>query len=388
MLSMQNPSFFAEQPEAVALLSLWLEQARDHAVVVLDPAGVIIGWLGGAELILGYTSAEAIGQHVALIFTGEDRSKGYPNYELKVAAEDSHAEDSRWHLRKDGTRIWISGTAAAVRGPSGEVLGFLKIMRDMTDQRAHTERYENEVSELGDARRETHRFLRTLGHEIRNPLSVLSNLELILGRIVSDERGKKAVQQLSTQVKVLTRLADDLMDVTRLELGKLVLDPEETDLREVLNDVVASMQPPAAQKSITLETILPPAPVMVSVDRARIQQVVLNLLTNAIKYTHTGGSVWVRCLEEGNEVVCRVQDTGIGIFPPVLPKIFDLFTQAPEGEDMRGGGIGVGLALVRQIVDLHGGTVQAKSPGLGKGSEFSFRLPKLGSPLEKAASGS
>jgi signal transduction histidine kinase len=128
--------------------------------------------------------------------------------------------------------------------------------------------------------------------------------------------------------------------------------------------------------------------VMVSVDRARIQQVVLNLLNNAIKYTHTGGSVWVRALEEGNEVVCRVQDTGIGIFPPVLPKIFDLFTQAPEGEDMRGGGIGVGLALVRQIVDLHGGTVQAKSPGLGKGSEFSFRLPAPGSALDKLASAS
>jgi signal transduction histidine kinase len=108
-----------------------------------------------------------------------------------------------------------------------------------------------------------------------------------------------------------------------------------------------------------------------------MQQVVLNLLTNAIKYTHTGGSVWVKAGIEGNEVVCTVQDTGIGIYPPVLPQIFDLFSQASDGQDMRAGGIGVGLALVRQIVELHGGTVQAKSAGLGNGAEFSFRLPAL-----------
>jgi two-component system CheB/CheR fusion protein len=382
MESMQTESLVAAQPQAAALISLWLDQARDHAVVVLDTAGVIIGWLGAAELLLGYSAEEAMGQHIALIFTGDDRAKGYPNYELKVAAEDSHAEDSRWHLRKDGTRIWVSGTASAVRDPSGEVIGFVKLMRDVTDQRARTERFENELSQLGDAREKTHRFLRTLGHELRNPLSVLANIEGILARVVSDERGQKAVQQLSAQVKVLMRLADDLMDVTRLELGKLHLELEAVDLRDLLNSGVASQQSAAARKSITLETLLPPTPLVVSVDPARIQQVVLNLLTNAIKYTHTGGSVWVRAGEEGNEVVCRIQDTGIGIFPPVLPKIFDLFTQAPEGEDMRGGGIGVGLALVRQIVDLHGGTVQAKSPGLGKGSEFSFRLPVPGTPMD------
>jgi PAS domain S-box-containing protein len=384
---MQDDRLFAAQPEAAALISLWLDQAKDHAVVVTDPAGIIIGWLGAAELLLGYTASEALGRHMALIFTSEDRTKGYPDYELKVAAEDSHAEDSRWHLRKDGTRIWVSGTASAVRGPAGEVLGFMKIMRDVTDQRTHTERFENEVSQLGDARDKTHRFLRTLGHEIRNPLAVLTNLEMILGRVVSDERGQKAVQQLSAQVKVLTRLADDLMDVTRLELGKVALELEQVDLRDVLNDAVASLQAPALRKSITLETILPPTPLMVSIDRARIHQVMSNLLTNAIKYTHTGGSIWVRAGEEGTEVVCRVQDTGIGIFPPVLPKIFDLFTQASEGEDMRGGGLGIGLALVRQIAELHGGTVQARSPGLGKGSEFSFRLPRLGTPMEKMEGG-
>jgi PAS domain S-box-containing protein len=359
------------------LIALWLRQARDQAVAVLDPRGVVTEWLGACELLLGFTPEDAVGRHISLIFTEEDRAGGYPDHELKVAAKDAYSEDSRWHVRKDATRVWISGTVSAVRGEDGNILGFIKIMRDMTDQRGHLERFQHEIGELSTGREQTHRFLKTLGHELRNPLSVLSNVEMILQRSELDDRSRKAMQLLSGQTAVLRKLADDLMDVSRIELGKLQLEPDTLDVREVLEAAVASMQNMAAQKSIKLQTLLPPSPLQVKVDRARMQQVVLNLLTNAIKYTHTGGSVWVKASIEGNEVVCTVQDTGIGIYPPVLPQIFDLFSQASEGQDMRAGGIGVGLALVRQIVELHGGTVQAKSAGLGKGAEFSFRLPSL-----------
>lgn len=365
----------ARDPDA--LVALWTRQARDQALVVLDTAGVITGWLGAAELVLGFTPEEAVGHHIAMIFTDEDRHKGYPDYELKVAAEDRYSEDSRWHVRRDGTRIWVSGTVSPIRDGAGTIIGFIKFMRDQTDQRAHLERFENRVEELVQARDQTRNFLRTLGHEIRNPLAVLGNLELILGRLVADEPGRKAIRQLSNQVAVLKRLADDLMDVSRLELGKVQLELAPLDLRLLLQEVVASTQSAAAAKSIHLETVFPPSPLMACIDAERMRQVVLNLLGNAIKYTHVGGSVWVKASEEGNEVVCRVLDTGIGIFPPVLPRIFDLFAQAPEAREMREGGIGVGLALVRQIVELHGGTVQARSPGLGKGAEFVFRLPRL-----------
>ena len=360
-----------------ALIDLWLRQARDQAVVVMDAQGIVSGWLGAAELLLGFEAQEAVGRHIALIFTEEDRAGGYPDHELRVAAEDAYSEDSRWHVRKDGTRIWVSGSVSAVRDAAGKVLGFIKVMRDLTDQRENLERFQHEVGALSHGREQTHRFLKTLGHELRNPLSVLSNVELILARSELDDRARKALQLLSAQTGVLRRLADDLMDVSRLELGKVQLEAGTLDVREVLEDAVASMQPLAAQKSIGLQTLLPPSPLQVHADAARMQQVVLNLLTNAIKYTHTGGSVWVKAGIEGNEVVCTVQDTGIGIYPPVLPQIFDLFSQASDGQAMRAGGIGVGLALVRQIVELHGGTVQAKSPGLGKGAEFSFRLPAL-----------
>jgi PAS domain S-box-containing protein len=365
----------ADQPKAAALISQWLDQATDHAVILLDPAGVIVGWLAGAETILGFPAAEAVGHHIALVFTEDDRTKGFPDYELKVAARDNFSEDSRWHMRKDGTRIWVSGTVTAVKSPAGQVQGFVKLMRDQTDERAHLERFENEVVQLGEAREKTHRFLKTLGHELRNPLGVLSNTHMILGRLVTDERARKTLDQLGNQVQVLRRLADDLMDVSRLELGKLELERKPRDLCQLLQASVQSFQAAADHKSIRLETLLPPTALTVEVDESRMQQVILNLLGNAVKYTPVGGQVWVKASQEGDEVVCRVQDTGIGIYPPVLPKIFDLFTQAPEAREMSAGGIGVGLALVRQLVELHGGTVQAKSAGLGKGAEFSFRLP-------------
>jgi two-component system CheB/CheR fusion protein len=367
----------AELDLGQSLASAWLEQSRDHAVIALDPDGKVVGWFGGAEVILGFNAQEAVGRHTSLVFTSEDQARGYPEYELQVAAQDSYSEDSRWHVRKDGTRIWVTGSVNAVRDPAGALLGFVKVMRDMTDHRTHTERFEHEVSELGEARDQTRRFLRTLGHEIRNPLAVLSNVGVILGRLVQDERGQRTVNQLTQQVAVLQRLADDLMDITRLELGKVQLEKTRVDLCELLDDAVAAMQAAAAEKAITLEGILPPSPLHVEVDVTRMHQVIYNLLNNAIKYTHREGSVWVKATQEGNDVICRVQDTGIGIFPPVLPKLFDLFSQADEGASMRSGGIGVGLAMVRQIVELHGGTVQAKSPGLGKGAEFSLRLPAL-----------
>jgi PAS domain S-box-containing protein len=358
-----------------ALLGLWSLQARDHAIIVLDAKGIVTGWRGAAEEVLGHTPAEAVGRHYSFFFTPEDRAKGYPEYELEAAAKDKYSEDARWHLRKDQTRIWVSGTTCPVRRPDGEVQGFVKILRDLTDHREQLDRTENRVHELADARLKVHTFLRTLGHEIRNPLAVLTNLQLIIARLSTDERMRKALTQFENQLAVLKKIADDLMDVSRLELGKVQLDLKVQDLRKLLQAGADSMQSAAAAKGISVECTFPPSELMVNVDAARIQQVVLNLLGNAVKYTHTGGNIWVRASEEGQEIVCRVQDTGIGIFPPVLPQIFDLFAQAPEVRDISGGGIGVGLALVRQIVELHGGTVQAKSPGIGKGSEFSFRLP-------------
>ena len=353
------------------LLQGWLQQAKEQGVIVLDRHGVIVGWLAGAQEILGYSAQEAVGHHIAMIFTHEDRSKGYPDHELSIAGRDRFSEDSRWHLRRDGTRIWVTGSVSAVRdAPGGEVQGFVKVIRDMTDQRAHTERFEKEAR----ASQQHREFLRVLGHEIRNTLSVLSNAAHVLERVTTDERGLRAMKLLGAQVDVLRRQAHDLTDMAR-EPGHVQLDLARIDLGELLRDVTHALQPVAGEKDITIETLLPAAPLFVQADAARMRQVVVNLLHNAIKYGTRGGHVWVTAGEEGTEVVCRVADNGLGIFPPVLPRLFELFSQPSEEEGKGEGTPGVGLALVRQLVELHGGTVQAKSAGLGKGAEFAFRLP-------------
>jgi two-component system CheB/CheR fusion protein len=364
-------------PDGTALLLQgWLRQAKDQGVVLLNRHGVILDWLAGAQEILGYSAQEAVGHHIAMIFTHEDRAKGYPDHELTVAARDRFSEDSRWHLRRDGTRIWVTGSVTAVRQhEGGDIQGFVKVLRDTTDERTRTERFAQEVKAMSDARQEGQRFLSHLGHEIRNSVSVLANAASVLERLMTDERGPRILHLLAGQVNVLSRVADDLRDVPGAEPGKMHLDLARIDLREVLQEVGDAMQAVAEDKSVAIEVMLPPSPLWVQADAARMRQVVVNLVGNAIKYNNRAGNVWVAASVEGDEVVCRVTDNGLGIFPPVLPRLFELFSQAGESGDRRQGETGVGLLLVRQLVELHGGSVQAKSAGLGKGAEFSFRLP-------------
>jgi two-component system CheB/CheR fusion protein len=366
--------------DGAALLQGWLRQSKDQGVIVLDRHGVILEWLAGAQEIFGFSPQEAVGHHIAMIFTHEDRTKGYPDHELAIAARDRFSEDSRWHLRRDGARIWVTGSVSAVREQDGgEVQGFVKVIRDMTDERTRTERIEREAAVLADARQENRHLLRTLGHDIRNPLSVLVNAAMVLERVTSDERGLRALRLLGVQLDVLKKLADDLRDVARPET-KVQLELARMDLGRLLHDVADAMGAVAAEKSVRIHAILPPEPLWVNGDAARIRQVAVNLMANAIKFNREGGNVWVTASEEGGEALCRVADDGLGIFPPVLPRLFELFSHPAEGEGKPEGGTGVGLVLVRELVELHGGTVQAKSAGLGKGAEFSFRLPLAPEP--------
>lgn len=369
------------------LLSAWLSSNRDHAVILLDAQGAVTAWLGAAEQVLGYTAAEMRGQPIARIFTPEDRQRGLERYELEVALANGRSADERWHLRKDGTRIWGSGTATALRGAAGELLGYVKVMRDRTDVRAHIDALENQVASLQAGKDGTRRFLRTLGHELRNPLAPMTNAMHVLTLACTGERPRAMLQVIERQIAVLRRLADDLMDVTRLELGKLDLQLRRVDLRQVLAEAVGNLQDMAASRQLALQPVLPDAPLQVEADPARLQQVVLNLLNNAIKYTPAGGTVWVTATQDDGHLTFRVQDTGIGIAPEMLPRIFDLFTQDLQAEKLVPGGLGVGLSLVRQIVELHGGTVQALSAGRGKGAEFIVRLPQRPAAAEPALAG-
>ncbi|VTT97093.1 histidine partial : Signal transduction histidine kinase OS=Polaromonas sp. CF318 GN=PMI15_04884 PE=4 SV=1: Response_reg: GAF_3: HisKA: HATPase_c: Response_reg [Gemmataceae bacterium] len=228
------------------------------------------------------------------------------------------------------------------------------------------------------ADRQKNEFLSMLAHELRNPLAPIRNATVVIGRQGHDaDRVRWAHGVIDRQLTHLIRLVDDLLDVSRITLGKIRLADEPVDLDAAVATAVEAARPLLDQFAHTLEVKLPAAPVRVTGDRARLTQVFTNLLNNAAKYTERGGRIWLTVGLEGGAAVVRVRDTGVGISAELLPTVFDLFTQASRSLDRSQGGLGVGLTLVRRLVEMHGGTVQAHSDGLGRGSEFAVRIPAL-----------
>jgi signal transduction histidine kinase len=241
--------------------------------------------------------------------------------------------------------------------------------------------------EVQSANRQKNEFLSMLAHELRNPLAPILNATVLLGQPDLDPARIKWVHGiLDRQLTHLIRLVDDLLDISRITLGKIRLTFGVIDLRAVMEQAVEAVQPLLNQLGHEFDLDLPVQPVYVSGDKARLVQVFINLLNNAAKYTEPGGRIWLSVQQRDGTVVVRVRDTGIGISPELLPAVFDLFTQASRSLDRSQGGLGVGLTLVRQLVEMHGGSVQAFSEGLGRGSEFVVRLSSLpeDSPLDSS----
>jgi PAS domain S-box-containing protein len=362
--------------EVTRLLLIFLQQTKEHAVICMDTQGVVNAWLGAAPDIFGYTPEEAIGLSLKQIFTQEDRERKIDRYELEVAVSDCRSEDDRWHVRKDGTRIWATGAVSSLRDESGTLVGFVKVIRDRTDLRSHVEFLERNTDKLTNTQERMQLFFKTLGHELRNPLFPIQNaVEIVRRASASDPRVVSALNIISRQTGALIRLADDMMDLSRFETGKIDLKLKRMDLRRLLADAVTSLEHTANEKKLRLEAVMPLSELLVDIDESRFQRLILNLLGNAIKYTPQGGSIWVKAVQEGTEILVRVEDNGIGIAPDVLPRIFELFTQEKSASGIAPGGLGIGLAMVREIAELHGGSVQARSGGHGKGAEFTVRLP-------------
>jgi PAS domain S-box-containing protein len=360
-------------------LQRWWEQARGHALIALDPNGAITAWGGEAEVLFGFKSCEVIGQQCDVLFTPEDVEAGAPKKEMQIADSGSPAEDDRWMRRRDGSRFWATGILHAVRQDDGELIGYSKILRDRTDLKGQLEGLKRDVRKLSGTDGRKNRFITTLAHELRNPLSALGMAAEILALNPEDSESREfAVQTIKRQVQFSTRLIEDLLDVTRIKQGKLRLSSQLINLIEVIDRAVATVRPRASEKRQTIHTILDGGPVSVMADADRLQQVFVNLIQNAIKYTHEGGDVWVKLLLDGKEAAIKIEDNGVGISADLLPKIFDLFAQAETSEEYASGGLGIGLSVVKDLVRLHGGSVQVRSDGLSRGSEFIVRLPLAG----------
>ncbi|HZU34943.1 MAG TPA: ATP-binding protein, partial [Gemmataceae bacterium] len=232
--------------------------------------------------------------------------------------------------------------------------------------------------ELVAAHRRKDDFLAILAHELRNPLAPIRNAVRLLSLpSVTEHMASRAREMIARQVENLTRLVDDLLDVSRINQGKVQLRKEPIELASIVQAAVEACRPAVDRRKHIVEVELPPEPLWVEADATRLEQVLVNLLNNAAKYTEPGGHIWLKARRAGGEVIVTVKDTGVGIAPDLLPHVFDLFTQADHSLDRSQGGLGIGLTLVRNLVALHGGTISGHSDGLGKGSEFQVRLPLL-----------
>ncbi len=376
----QPPGSATAIDPAKAAALLW-QQSPDIGFVLLDTAGAITSWQGAAVALFGYAESEIVGHLIDVLFVEEDRALGLPELERQVAVSAHRSEDDRWHLRKDGARIWVTGSMVALRD-QGRHVGFVKVVADRTNLRAQIETTENRLRRAHDTIQGRDAFFGRLVHEVRNALGPAHIAAEIMDKkgLLIDELAKPA-GVVNRQVVLVERMMDDLAEVVRFGAGKLSLTKTTFDLGAEIVEIANVVLADAAKKQQTLSVFVPPAPVPLLADRQRLHQIVFNLLHNAIKYTPAGGKIWLRFTVEIDHAVIKVEDTGIGIDPSLLPVIFELFTQ--ENPQQSEGGFGVGLSLVRDLVHAHGGFVDVRCDGKGHGTEFSVRLP-LGSAVAAA----
>jgi PAS domain S-box-containing protein len=372
-----------------ALFRVWIETVKDFAIFLVAPDGKVASWNVGAERILGYREEEILGQSFACIFTPEDQKDGVPVQEIQVARAEEHGWDDRWLVRKDGSRFWASGLLTPLRAEDGTPRGFVKVLRDNTERKMLEDELRRRAEELMEADRRKNEFLAMLSHELRNPLAPILNSLYVLRQSETDDpvilQSRSIIER---QIVHLKQLVDDLMDVARVTTGKIQLRKERVQLGDIVARAVENVNPKIVERQHTLTTLFASEPIWLDADPTRLEQIFTNLLTNAAKYTEQGGHIWLTTQRVDDEAEIRVQDDGIGIDPGLLPRIFDLFTQADNSLDRTQGGLGIGLTLTRTLVEMHGGTIVALSEGAGKGSEFVVRLPLASVPaLEPAANG-
>ena len=370
---------------------LLIEGVAEYAIFMLDANGNVATWNTGAERIKGYTASEIIGQHFSVFYPAETKDSGWPDHELQVAAEKGSFTDIGWRLRKDGTTFWANVTITALRDDAGKLLGYAKLTRDLTESKrveamesANQQREEMldaERSARISAQRSTRlkdEFLATLSHELRTPLSAILGWTQVLLRGATPkgpEEQKRAIEVIDRNARAQVQLIDDLLDLSRIMTGKLRLDLHRVAFSSVVETAVDSAKPAAEAKNIRLKAILSSSHDIVNADSTRLQQVVWNLLTNAIKFTPKGGQVQVLLQRVNSHLELCVSDTGIGIPASYLPHVFDRFSQKDASTTRAFGGLGLGLAICKQLVELHGGVILAASEGEGKGATFSVHLP-------------
>jgi PAS domain S-box-containing protein len=351
---------------------LLVEGVQDYAIYMLSPEGTVTSWNSGARRIKGYEASEILGRHFSTFYKPQDIEAGKPWGELALAREHGRAEDEGWRLRKDGTEFWARVVVTALHDEKGALRGFAKVTQDLTLQR--------NAKNLEDTARRINDFIAVLAHELRNPLAPIRNSVKILEGAPSQAQIEMVRGMIDRQSAQLARIVDDLLDVSRIVRGTLTIRRARQDVRELVAHALEAARPSIVAARHTVELEIPEGEFLVDGDGARLAQALTNVVNNAARYTDPGGHITIRVrrLEDDVPMVeISVKDSGRGIEPHLLGSIFGMFVQGRGAREQLQGGLGIGLALARSIVELHHGTLRARSEGAGMGSEFRIRLPAL-----------
>lgn len=372
-----------EAAERLDRLRSIIESVRDYAVINITPEGMIEGWSSGAETTFQWKESDILGHPFSQIWTEEDKARGSPQKELNLAESAGVAPDNRWHVKADGQRIFVVGNCRPVRNAEKTLTGFVKICRDETENKqAQIERQSLFESEQNarvvaeQAGRMKDEFLATLSHELRTPLnSIIGWIQIIKRKGYKAEEVETGLGIIDRNARAQAQIIEDILDMSRIISGKLHLNLQKVDLIQLVQAGIDTIKPAADLKDIHLEIVLDPDAATSVGDPQRLHQIFWNLLSNAVKFTPKGGRVEVRLERKNSRTEVHISDTGQGIEPAFLPNVFDRFRQGDASTTRQHGGLGIGLSIVKQLVELHGGTASVTSLGKGQGSTFSVILP-------------
>jgi two-component system CheB/CheR fusion protein len=349
-----------------------LELSLD-AIAIRDADDRIIFWNHGAQKTYGWSEEEALSQRINQLLATEHAAW----FELNKELDEKGAWDGElFQRRKDGTPLLVQCREVVVKNGDGSRSAVLSIQRDITE-------FQRTIVALKDADRRKDEFLATLAHELRNPLAPIRNAVEIMRLAGDDEEAiGRAREVMDRQARVLTRMVEDLIDLARIAEKKIELRRERVRVSFVVESALETCRPMIERNRQRLTVDVPSKPMYIDADPVRLSQVLVNLINNAAKYTEPGGdiSLSVEPSPAENQVVIKVRDTGSGIAEPLLAHIFELFTQGPRSTQQGRGGLGVGLSLVKSLVEMHAGVVEARSDGPQQGSEFIVRLPQAAAP--------
>ena len=359
----------------------FLEQIQDYAIFTMDADCRSTSWNQGVQKVLGFSEAEFVGQDMRyLIFTPEAVADGSAHSEFVTAAEKGRANDDRWMMRKGNEQFWASGVTNSIVDENGMLVGFSKLMRDQTQRKMTQDQLADLASMLSESNRRKNEFLATLAHELRNPLAPIKNAVQLMGMTQLDQETEDLRQTMARQVEQLVRLIDDLLDVSRISRGKISLRKQIVDLRSIIDAAVEASGSFILEAGQTLSVKCTNDEIYLDADASRMTQVISNLLNNACKYSHPGCKIDLLVDERDGKAIISVTDNGIGIAEDRLNDIFQMFNQVNDSLERGSAGLGIGLTLVRTLVELHDGTVSASSDGIGHGSTFVVEMPLVKKP--------